>query len=80
MPTAATVTNRIMLPWPIETKKLHMKVIDAAPLIDLKVDLLGMDFEERYDIDPTMEKSMYRFGKPPSTVNIFVHIATLCSL
>ena len=76
MPTAATVTNRIMLPWPIETKKLHMKVIDAAPLIDLKVDLLGMDFEERYDIDPTMEKSMYRFGKTFQTLNICAQLSS----
>ena len=57
------IKNKVMLPWPIDTKKIKFKILESAAVVDFKLDILGMDFAERYSLDPFMSESIYSFGK-----------------
>eukprot|EP00095_Tigriopus_kingsejongensis_P007774 snap_masked-scaffold154_size301342-processed-gene-2.15 protein:Tk07774 transcript:snap_masked-scaffold154_size301342-processed-gene-2.15-mRNA-1 annotation:"GJ15814" len=53
------VSRLVNLPDPIETRRLRLTFLESAPEVNLKLDLIGMLSQDRYDLNPFLDHIDY---------------------
>ena len=71
-PPSSVVSKEIQFPYPVMTRVLRLNVVEGAPDIDVKIDLLGEDAENVYRKDPMFDKMTINRGLLPVLVSFFL--------